>query len=67
MRLRKLTVPAFTHADESGVVELKDIEILFDPSVREIVAEDFNQDEDEYYLSEATIKKIAQGGQCHGK
>lgn len=59
MKLKKLTVPTFIHKDEFGVFEFEDIEILFDPSVREIKAFDFNQEDDEYFLSEETINKIA--------
>lgn len=59
MKLNKLKVPTFTHKCEFGVFEFDDIYILFDPSVRNITVSDFNQEDDEYFLSEETIKKIA--------
>lgn len=59
MKLKKLRVPKFTHTDEFGVFEFHDIDILFDPSVRDISFFDFNQDDDEYFLSDETIKKLS--------
>lgn len=59
MKLKKLKIPLFTHTDEFGAFEFHDIDILFDPSVREISISDFNQSEDEYFLSDDIIKKIA--------
>lgn len=58
MKLKKISVPKFIHVDDFGSFEFQAVEILFDPKIREISPEDFNQDKDEYFLSDETIKKM---------
>lgn len=59
MKLKKTKVQNFTHQDDFGEFQFKDIEILFNPLIREISSEDFNQEEDEYLLSDETISKLS--------
>lgn len=58
MKFKKIRVPRFIHQDEFGIFEFQDVDILFDPSVKEIDINNFNQDEDEYFLSDEIIKKL---------
>lgn len=59
MKLKKLLVPKFIHRDDLGNFEFHDVEILFDPSVNEINVFTFNQEDDDYFLSDETIKKLS--------
>lgn len=59
MKLKKISIPKFIHKDDLGIFEFHDIEILYDPSIREINNKSFKQDEDEYFLSDETIQKLA--------
>ncbi len=59
MKLKKLKVPKFIHRDELGEFEFLDVEILFDPAVNNINESTFNQNGDEYLLSEETLVKLA--------
>lgn len=59
MKLKKMRVPRFIHRDDLGLFEFHDVEVLYDPSVKEIDSKIFNQDEDEYFLSDETIRKLA--------
>jgi uncharacterized phage-associated protein len=60
MKLKKLLVPKFIHRDDLGCFEFHDVEILFDPSVNEISVFTFNQNNDDFFLSDKTIKKLSQ-------
>lgn len=59
MKLKKLLVPKYIHQDHLGVFEFHDVEVLFDPSVKELSASTFNQEEDEYFLSDDIIMQLA--------
>jgi uncharacterized phage-associated protein/antitoxin component HigA of HigAB toxin-antitoxin module len=59
MKLKKLKIPKFFHKDDLGVFEFHDIDILFDPTVKELKVFTFDQDEDNYFLSDDTIKKLS--------
>ncbi|MFN8370408.1 MAG: DUF4065 domain-containing protein [Bacteriovoracaceae bacterium] len=59
MKLKKLKVPKFIHRDDLGEFEFQDVEILFDPAINNIDVNTFNQNGDEYLLSEETIQKLS--------
>ena len=59
MKLNMVKVPKFIQEDVFGRFEFSDVEILFDPEVKEITADNFNQDEDEYFLDDSQIKKLS--------
>lgn len=58
MKLKACRVLTFIHKDDFGVFKFSDVEILFDPEVNEITAENFNQEEQEYFLSDSEIQKL---------
>lgn len=59
MKLKKIVVPKFTHEDAFGKNVFSDVEILFNPEVKEITPENFNQEKDEFYLGDDEIDKLA--------
>ncbi len=58
MKLKVSKVPKFIHRDDFGSFEFSDIEIIFDPEVNEITADNFNQEEHEYFLDDSEIEKL---------
>ncbi len=59
MKLKKILVPKFIHYDDLGAFEFHDVEILFDPAVSEVDVTTFNQNSDDYFLSDETINKLS--------
>ena len=58
MKLRKIRVPEFIHADDFGTFKIHDVEILFDPNEGDITPESFDQASDTYFLSDKEIERL---------
>jgi len=59
MKLKKLVVPKFIHEDAFGKNTFSDVEILFDPEIKQMTVENFDQANDDFYLSDDEIDKLA--------
>ena len=58
MKLKKILVQNFIHKDEFGENVFSSVEIMFDPSVNEITSDAFDQDSQEFFLSDSEIKRL---------
>ncbi len=59
MKLKKIRVPEFIHADGFGSFNIRDVEILFNPKENEISPDTFDQEKHAYFLSDAEIERIS--------
>lgn len=59
MKLKKINVKKFFHVDAFGKNIFSDVEILFDPDVKMITPENFDQDHDEFYLGDDEIDRLS--------
>lgn len=59
MKLKMIKVPKFVHNDDFGIFEFSNVAILFDPELKNITPESFNQDEDEYFIDDSEIERLA--------
>jgi uncharacterized phage-associated protein len=59
MKLKKTIVKKFIHVDVFGKNIFSDVEILFDPEIKMITPENFDQGSDEFYLSDDEIDKLS--------
>ena len=60
MKLKKIKVSKYQHADDFGKMTIPYVEILFDSSENEITSENFNQKEHDYSLTATEIDRISQ-------
>ncbi|MEQ1723474.1 MAG: type II toxin-antitoxin system antitoxin SocA domain-containing protein, partial [Pseudobdellovibrio sp.] len=58
MKLYKIKVPEFNYSDEFGSFVIQDVEILFDPDLKEITPENFNPTKDEFLLDSEEIERL---------
>lgn len=58
MKLKKIIVQKFVHKDEFGENVFSSVEIMFDPSVNEITPDTFDQDSQEFFLSDSEINRL---------
>ena len=59
MKLKKIRVPEFIHADGFGSFNIRDVEILFDPKENEISPDTFDQKKHAYFLSDTESERIS--------
>lgn len=59
MKLNRIKVSKFTLRDDFGVLDFSDVTILYDPNVNVISPESFNQEQDEYFIEDSEVKRLA--------